>query len=47
VFLAAAGTVLLGQAPVLPHDLDLQCMVLDQATATTNVTFAQLSADAQ
>lgn len=45
VFLVAAGAVLLHEAPALPHDLDLdlQCMVLDQATATSNLTFAQLN----
>ncbi|MFE2755656.1 hypothetical protein ACFXGA_27015 [Actinosynnema sp. NPDC059335] len=43
VFLVAAGAVLLDEAPVLPHDLDLQCMVLDQATATANLTSAQLN----
>ncbi|GAA1281653.1 hypothetical protein [Saccharothrix xinjiangensis] len=34
VFLVAAGAVLLGEAPVLPHDLDLRCMVLGQEQAT-------------
>ncbi|MBB5958420.1 hypothetical protein FHS29_005028 [Saccharothrix tamanrassetensis] len=34
VFLVAVGTVLLGEPPVLPHDLDLQCMVLGQTTVT-------------
>ncbi|MFI9008845.1 hypothetical protein ACIGNX_16625 [Actinosynnema sp. NPDC053489] len=34
VFLVAVGAALLGQPPVLPHDLDLRCMVLGQATVT-------------
>lgn len=35
VFLVATGTVLLGQPPVLDHDIDLRCAVLGQAAATT------------
>jgi hypothetical protein len=38
-----AGAVLLDEASVLPHDLDLKCMVLDQATATSDTTFTQLN----
>ncbi|MGW4109322.1 hypothetical protein ACWEFJ_00410 [Actinosynnema sp. NPDC004786] len=34
VFLAAAGAALLGEAPVIPHDLDLRCMVLGQNAIT-------------
>jgi len=34
VFLAAVGAALLDQAPVIPHDLDLRCMVLGQRTVT-------------
>jgi hypothetical protein len=35
VFLTAAAAVVLGEVPVLPHDLDLRCMVLGQTAATT------------
>lgn len=34
VFLAAIGAALLDQAPVIPHDLDLRCMVLGQSAVT-------------
>ncbi|KOX33788.1 hypothetical protein ADK67_05480 [Saccharothrix sp. NRRL B-16348] len=34
VFLAAVGAALLDQAPVIPHDLDLRCMVLGQSAVT-------------
>ena len=34
VFLVATGTVLLGQPPVLDHDIDLRCAVAGQAAAT-------------
>ncbi|MFI9011009.1 hypothetical protein ACIGNX_27620 [Actinosynnema sp. NPDC053489] len=34
VFLVAVGAALLGAPPVLPHDLDLRCMVLGQTTVT-------------
>ncbi|MBW4722407.1 hypothetical protein [Saccharothrix obliqua] len=44
VFLVAAGAVLLDQPPVLPHDLDLRCMVLDQETVTSDGAFAQVDA---
>lgn len=34
VFLVAVGAALLGQPPVIPHDIDLRCMVLGQTTVT-------------
>lgn len=35
VFLVAVGAVLFGQPPVMEQDVDLRCMVLGQAAATT------------
>ncbi|MGW4110187.1 hypothetical protein ACWEFJ_04860 [Actinosynnema sp. NPDC004786] len=34
VFLVAVGAAMLGGPPIVPHDLDLRCMVLGQPTVT-------------
>ncbi len=45
VFLAAVGAALLGEAPVIPHDIDLRCMVLGQnAVMATPLLCGQVTA---
>jgi hypothetical protein len=43
VFLVAVGTVLLGAAPILEHDVDLQCIVAGQRAATAMPGDAELN----